>query len=179
MSLRILASAVLLAALALAPLAVTGKPAASQAGRPLAAKLDRSRAGTLAPPVKFTTRDGDAATVANFRGKPVLVNLWATWCAPCIAELPDLDELAENRRASLTVLTISQDLGGWRAIDKFWTTGKFERIVPRLDAQGNYAQAVGAAGLPVSILYDAKGREVWRINGPVKWTSAEAAAALR
>jgi len=159
--------------------AVTGKPAGSQAARPLAAKLDRKNAGKLAPAVKFTTRDGDSATVADFRGKPVLVNLWATWCAPCIAELPDLDALAENRRANLTVLTISQDLGGWRAVDKFWTAGKFERIVARLDSQGNYAQAVGAAGLPVSIFYDARGREVWRVNGPVKWASAEAAAALR
>ena len=50
--------------------------------------------------------------------------------------------------------------------------------MPRLDAQGNYAQAVGAAGLPVSILYDAKGRELWRVNGPVKWTSAEIGALL-
>ena len=169
---------VLFAALVVAPLAVTGKPAASQAARPLAAKLDRRFAGTPAPAVKFTTRDGASASVADFRGRPVLVNLWATWCAPCIAELPDLDALAANRR-SLAVLTISQDLGGWRAVDKFWTTRKFDSIVPRLDAQSNYAQAVGAAGLPVSILYDARGREVWRVNGPVKWMSAEVAALLK
>ena len=155
-----------------------GKPAASQGAGSFAARLDRSKAGTAAPKVKFVMRDGSSASVADFRGKPVLVNLWATWCAPCIAELPDLDEMAEGRRG-LTVLAISQDLGGWRAVDKFWTTGKFERLVPRLDAQGNFAQAVGAAGLPVSILYGADGRERWRVNGPVEWTSAPVAAALR
>ncbi len=154
-----------------------GNPGASQ-GKPLAARLDRSQAGKPAPAVRFEMRDGSSASVADFRGKPVLVNLWATWCAPCIAELPDLDEMAEGR-PGLTVLAISQDLAGWRAIDKFWTVGKFEKLVPRLDKAGNYAVAVGARGLPVTILYDARGREVWRLNGPAAWTSAEAAAVLK
>ena len=160
-----------------APAAADRGNAAASQGKPFAQRLDRSHAGTPAPTVKFTTHDGTPATLADFKGRPVLVNLWATWCAPCIAELPDLDGLAGQGK--LAVLTISQDLGGWRAVDKFWTPGKFKTLTPRLDAPGNYAQAVGAAGLPVSIFYDAQGREVWRINGPAKWTSTEVVAALR
>lgn len=154
-----------------------GNPGASQ-GKPLAQRLDRSHAGKPAPAVRFEMRDGTTASVADFKGKPVLVNLWATWCAPCIAELPDLDEMADGNRG-LVVLAISQDLAGWRAVDKFWTVGKFERLVPRLDKSGNFAQAVGAQGLPVTIRYDAAGREVWRVNGPAAWTSPAAAAVLK
>ena len=145
-----------------------GKAAASQGQGP---KVDRSHAGTPAPSVGFEMRDGKTAKVADFKGKPVLVNLWATWCAPCIAELPALDEMAEKKAKTLTVLPVSQDLGGWRSVDKFWTVGKFEALEPRLDKAGNYAVAVGAAGLPVSILYDAQGKEVWRIAGPAEWNS--------
>ena len=155
-----------------------GKAAGSQGGVALS-KLDRSHAGTVAPDVAFLSRDGTSAKVADFKGKPVLVNLWATWCAPCIAELPEIDEMAQGETKRLTVLTISQDLGGWRAVDKFWTPGKFETITPRLDQKGNFATAVDAQGLPVSVLYDARGREVWRVNGPLKWTSAAVLSALR
>ncbi len=155
------------------------KAGASQGAKPFAARLDRSHAGTPAPAVKFLMRDGSTASVADFRGKLVLVNLWATWCAPCIAELPDLDGFMGGHSRDMTVLAISEDMGGWRAVDRFWTTDKFAHLVARLDAPGAYAQAVGAAGLPVSILYDAAGRERWRVNGPVKWTSPEVAAALR
>ena len=159
-----------------------GKAATSQGGaKPAGAlsKIDRRYAGQAAPIVAFQMRDGSTSRVADFKGRPVLVNLWATWCAPCIAELPDLDDMATARKGRLAVLPISQDLGGWRAVDKFWTTGKFETLTPALDSQGNFAQAIGAAGLPVSILYDAKGREVWRVNGPLKWDSVAVAALLR
>jgi thiol-disulfide isomerase/thioredoxin len=150
----------------------------SPAGVPLR-KLDRSHAGTAAPDVTFLSRDGTTAKVADFKGKRVLVNLWATWCAPCIAELPELDAMAQGEIMRLTVLTISQDLGGWLAVDKFWSPGKFETITPRLDKQGNFATAMKAQGLPVSVLYDARGREVWRVNGPMKWTTPAVLAALR
>ena len=154
-----------------------GKAGASQ-GKPLAERLDRSHAGQLAPKVAFEMRDGTSATVASFAGKPVLVNLWATWCVPCIAELPALDAMATGHQG-LVVLAVSQDLGGWHAIDKFWTDGKFETLVPRLDKAGNFAQAIGAGGLPMSIRYDAKGREVWRIAGPVEWNAPATAAVLK
>ncbi|QMW23292.1 TlpA family protein disulfide reductase [Sandaracinobacteroides saxicola] len=143
----------------------------------LAAKIDRSQAGKPAPTVPFEMSNGGATkTVADFRGKPVLVNLWATWCAPCIKEMPALDTLAKTLGDRVTVLAVSQDMEGWRAVDKFFTPGKFTTVKPQVDSAMAYGAAIGAKGLPVTILYDAAGKEVWRINGDYDWASAEAEA---
>ncbi|MCA3254576.1 MAG: TlpA family protein disulfide reductase, partial [Alphaproteobacteria bacterium] len=69
-----------------------------------AGKLDRRNAGKPAPAVSFTTRDGKSQTLADYRGKPVLVNLWATWCRPCVAEMPALDIMAQRLAGRVTVL---------------------------------------------------------------------------
>ncbi len=156
----------------------TVKAATPQASAARLNTIDRSHAGAAAPSVRFETRDGKPASLADFAGKRVLVNLWATWCAPCIAEMPELDRLAKARGAALTVLAISQDMEGWRAVEPFLAKRKFTALLPRLDQPGNFAEAVKARGLPVSILYDEKGREIWRVAGTLKWTSAEVLAAL-
>lgn len=128
--------------------------------------LDRSQAGTPAPTVAFERRGGAKATLADFKGKRVLVNLWATWCAPCIAEMPALDALA-TRSSQLTVLPISQDMEGWRVVEDFFKPGKFKTLTPVLDQPGSFAEAIKARGLPMSVLYDEQGREVWRVAGTV------------
>src|SRR3546814_5631496 len=75
-------------------------------------EVDRSHKGEAAPTVTFTAPDGKTVTLADFKGTPVLLNLWATWCAPCVAELPTPDALAVPTGAALQVLTVSQDLDG-------------------------------------------------------------------
>lgn len=178
MSLRVVIGTLLLAA---AP-AITGSHAAAQAtapAKPVLSKIDRSHAGEAPPKVMFELRGGKTTSVAAFKGKPVLVNLWATWCVPCLAEMPEIDRLAAAQAGRLVVLPISQDLEGWRAVDKFFKPTRFRTLVPYLDQPGNYAVAMEAKGLPLSILYGADGREKWRVNGPLKWTSPEVAAALR
>lgn len=140
--------------------------AAAQSSAP---KLDRRHAGKPAPTDAFIDHAGHTITLAAFRGHPVLVNLWATWCAPCKAEMPALDRFAARAKGRVTVLPISQDLGGWHAADGFFTPGKFPALTPYLDKQNALALKLDAAGLPVSILYDAQGREVWRVAGPVDW----------
>ncbi len=86
------------------------QPAASPAGGELSGTIDRSRKGSELP--DFTLRDASGKTVelASFKGRPLLINLWATWCAPCVAELPMLNQLAKEREGQMKVLTISQDL---------------------------------------------------------------------
>ena len=148
-------------------------PPASAAG-----KIDRSQAGKPGPAAAFVDRADKPLRLADFAGQPVLVNLWATWCAPCLAEMPALDRLAAREEGKLVVLPISQDLEGWRAVDKFFAPGKFTALTPYLDQPNEWALAVGAKGLPVSILYDAHGRELWRVNGPLEWDQPEAAALL-
>lgn len=161
------------------PQGAAGTEAASApppAARP--GTIDRSQAGKAGPTATFVDRAEKPLRLADFAGQPVLVNLWATWCAPCLAEMPALDRLAAREKGKLVVLPISQDLEGWRAVDKFFAPGKFKGLTPYLDQPNEWALAVGAKGLPVSILYDAQGRELWRVNGPLEWDKPEVAALL-
>ncbi len=171
----------LLAALASPPtrgIAATPQPPSGvrQLGR-----IDRSHAGEPAPPIAVEAQGGTTTTVAALVAaahRPVLVNLWATWCVPCRAEMPALDALAKARGAKLVVLPVSEDLEGWRAVSRFFTPARFPALTTWVDQPGSYAVKLGVAGLPVSILYGADGREKWRVNGPLKWGSAEVAALL-
>lgn len=147
-------------------------PPAAQGG------LDRSQAGTPAPTISFHDPQGRPVTLAAFRGRPVLVNLWATWCAPCIVEMPSLDRLAA-RGGDLQVLALSQDLEGRDKVDRFFREQGYGTLQPFLDQDMAFMTAIGAGTLPVTILYDAQGREVWRKTGIAEWDGAEAAGWLR
>lgn len=140
-------------------------------------KVDRSRAGTAAPEASFEDPAGEPVTLADFRGKPLLVNLWATWCAPCIAEMPTLDALAAKGR-NLEVLAVSQDLEGAKKVDGFFAARKFKALEPYLDTEMALMGGLKVATLPTTILYDAEGREVWRMTGIEDWTGVRAAGLL-
>jgi thiol-disulfide isomerase/thioredoxin len=141
-------------------------------------EIDRTHAGTKAPDAAFMQRNGVSRHMSDFAGRPVLVNLWATWCAPCVAEMPALDRMSLQAK-EVAVLPVSQDLAGWSAVDRFFTPGKFQALVPYLDQPNAFALAVGARGLPMSILYDEEGREVWRVAGPLEWDTPEVIAMVR
>lgn len=179
-ALRVVIVSLLLVAAPAAAYAVKGNAAPSQPAAKAfrVGQLDRSHAGDRPPNVPFETRGGKVLRVADFKGRAVLVNLWATWCVPCRAEMPELDALAKARAGKLTIVPVSADLEGWRAVAKYFTPAKFPNLQPYLDQPGNFPQAMGATGLPVSILYGPDGRERWRVNGPLKWGSAQVAAAL-
>lgn len=139
--------------------------------------IDRSHAGEPGPmAVTWEMKGGTKQRLADHKGMKMLVNLWATWCAPCIAEMPALDKLAGE--VPVMVLPISQDMEGWQAVDKFWGNGKFQNIETGLDQPGSYAEAVKARGLPVTILYDEEGKEIWRVAGTLDWDSAEVRKAI-
>jgi len=138
-------------------------------------RLDRSNAGDPAPDFAFTAPDGSDVTLADFRGRPVLLNLWATWCAPCIAEMPTLDALAAREGDSLTVLTLSQDFDGSKVLPFFRERG-LTHLQPYRDEEMQFSLAM-QTNLPTTILYDSDGNEVWRMLGGMNWTG-EAAAAL-
>ena len=166
-------------AVAAGSIATSGNAAPSQP--PRLGAIDRGHAGEAAPAIALEAQDGRTTTVAALVAaahRPVLVNLWATWCVPCRAELPALDALAKAR-PGLLVLPVSEDLEGWRGVAKVFAPGRFASLATWVDQPGNYAVKLGVAGLPVSILYGADGRERWRVNGPLKWDSPAVAAALR
>ncbi|WP_245409677.1 TlpA family protein disulfide reductase [Allosphingosinicella vermicomposti] len=135
--------------------------------------IDRSQAGKAAPDTAFQGPDGEEVTLADFAGKPVLANLWATWCAPCIAELPTLDALA--RRGDVQVVLISQDMGGREAVDAFFAKRPLKVLESHLDGDAALMMALNTSTLPTTILYDSEGKEVWRMVGEKDWAGEEAA----
>lgn len=141
-------------------------------------QIDRSHAGEAAPDAPFVAPDGSATSLAKFRGKPLVVNLWATWCAPCIKEMPTLDALAEREGAAASVLVVSQDLTGAKAVAPFFAQRKFKRLEPYLDSENALATALGAQTLPVTVIYDARGIEVARVVGAMSWDGDRAAGLL-
>ena len=136
--------------------------------------VDRSHKGEAAPATSFKGPDGKALTLADFKGKPVLLNLWATWCAPCIAEMPQLDALAVREAGKLQVLTVSQDLEGAAKVTPFFAKGGYQALKPYLDDQAALSTHY-QVNLPATILYDSTGHEVWRYSGGQDWTGAAAA----
>lgn len=139
--------------------------------------LDRSHKGKPAPTVAFRGPDDAPATLADFRGRPLLVNLWATWCAPCVAEMPTLDALATNSGDRMHVVAVAQDLQGAVIVDPWFQKARLKALQPYLDPENSLLDAYNAA-LPTSVLYDAEGREVWRIVGAIDWQGAKATALL-
>ena len=103
------------------------------------------------------------------------VNLWATWCVPCITEMPMLDELAAELGESVRVVTVSEDMTGAEAVEPFFAARNLSNLPKWMDPKNDLAVAYGGgAGLPLTVLYDAQGKEVWRILGGYDWSSAEA-----
>ena len=150
---------------------------APPAGKASATGFDRSHKGEAAPAVAFIAPDGRRVTFAAFKGKPLLVNLWATWCAPCVAEMPTLDAAAGKLGDRVRVLTVSQDLDGAKKVAPFFAARRFEHLQPYLDPEIALSTAY-QANLPATILYDARGREVWRRLGGYEWNTPEALAAI-
>lgn len=137
-------------------------------------KIDRSHAGTEAPAMPFVGPEGGPATLTQFRGKPLLVNLWATWCAPCIAEMPTLDRLAAREKDWLQLIVISQDMAGKRAVDPYFEKAKFTMLKPYLDKENVLMLALKSETLPTTLFYDAEGKELWRVVGAMNWEGPEA-----
>jgi thiol-disulfide isomerase/thioredoxin len=138
--------------------------------------VDRTHKGTPAPDTNFNDPDGKQTSLAKLSGKPTLVNLWATWCAPCVKELPTLDRLSKDRD-DLRVIAISQDDGPHPSVVAFLKS-KAPDLAPNQDSKMALSGKLGAEVLPTSILFDANGKEVWRYVGDLDWTSPEAAKLL-
>jgi thiol-disulfide isomerase/thioredoxin len=142
--------------------------------------VDRSHKGQPAPDTVFNDPDGGEISLAEFRGVPTLVNLWATWCAPCVKELPTLDRLSESyaKDGSLGVIAVSQDSGPHPSVVAFLEMHKIRDLGAYQDSKMGLSGALGVEVMPTTILFDANGKEVWRYVGDLEWTSEEAARLL-
>ena len=156
-------------------------PAASASSAPdtgvdVIGKLVRDHKGEAAPTAGFTGPDGKPLTLASFAGKPVLLNLWATWCGPCKAEMPTLDKVAGEGKVQ--VVTVSQDLDGKAAVDSYLAKAGLKAVKAYTDKDLHMSAAFGNPSLPTTILYDGSGKEVWRMIGGMDWTSPTARGLL-
>ena len=117
-------------------------------------------------------------SLAEYRGKWVLLNFWATWCAPCRAEMPSLQRLAEAM-PEIAVVPVATGRNAVPQIGKFYEEAGVTSLPVLRDPKSGLARAMGVLGLPVTVILDPEGREVARLIGDAEWDSAAAQAVLR
>lgn len=152
---------------------------AAEGSKTPAGVVERKFAGTPLPALQLRDPAGKVLDLGAQDG-PVLVNLWATWCGPCVIEMPQLDRLAGELEGEVRVITISQDLTGADAVTPFFAEKGFARLEPWLDPDTQMSAQFSPEGvLPLTILFDATGKEVLRVAGGYEWDSPEAIAMIR
>jgi len=156
--------------------------------RPLAtgeiAALNIAKTPRLATAVKFKALDGAERSLADFKGRAVLLNLWATWCVPCRAEMPALDKLqAEAGGPKFEVAAVNIDTARVERVGKFLDEIGVSHLARYADHSGDAFEmlrlAGKALGLPTTLLIDAEGCEIGVVAGPANWASPEAVKAVQ
>lgn len=150
----------------------TAEPAASPgAGTATMALHDAARE---LPDLRFEDGSGKKFSLADFRGRLVLVNLWATWCGPCREEMPTLDRLqAALGGSDFEVVALSIDRAGIGVVETFYADIGVKNLARYIDASGKVAQELSALGLPTTLLIDRQGREIARHVGPAEWDTPQ------
>lgn len=127
------------------------------------------------PEIAFTDAKGEARTLKDWQGRVVLLNLWATWCAPCRKEMPGLARLQkELGSAKFEVVALAVDRAGAQAAAKFLGSIEAKELALYVDATARSGTTLRAVGMPTTLLIDGQGREIGRLTGPAEWDSAEA-----
>ena len=133
-----------------------------------------------APALAFRDADGAALDAGKFDGRVVLVNFWATWCGPCVREMPSLLRLHRKLGGdAFTVIALSQDRKGFDVIKPFIAQHKLEALPVFHDPRARTALALKVRALPTSVLLDRRGRELGRLTGHAEWDTDEAVALIR
>ena len=143
--------------------------------------VDRSHRGKPFPDVKFLQDDEDGTGemgIHSLLGEPTLINFWASWCAPCIKELPTLKALDRSHKFAGPIIPLNQDSGTQDSVRAFMGKYGVEELGNYQDPKMKVGEALGVEVLPTTILFDADGKEVWRYVGDLDWTDPEAARLL-
>lgn len=139
---------------------------------------DRPR--PLPATLRFVRGDGQAMTLGDLRGRAILLNVWATWCAPCRDEMPALDRLqAALGNEGFEVVALSIDRQGVSAVEPFYRQLGLRSLGIYVDPTGGAGRELGAVGIPTTLLIDREGMEVARKVGPAEWDSPGIAGAIR
>ena len=130
--------------------------------------------------VRFTAADGSARSLADYAGKGIVLNLWATWCVPCVAEMPSLAAFASVvAKNGIVVLPLSSDRGGAEIVSKFYKELGVANLPVLLDPKSAAAHALNVRGIPTTLIIDRQGREVAWTEGSVDWATDAAVATIR
>lgn len=147
-----------------------------------AAGIDRFKSGEAKPikPFAFVDGEGRKTELADFAGRTVLLNLWATWCVPCVKEMPSLDRLqATLGGRDFRVVALSVDRGGRDTVEPFLKKLGIMNLEVYLDPPNASMSALGPRGLPTTLLVGPDGKELGRVEGGVEWDSPEVVTFLR
>jgi len=118
--------------------------------------------------------DGDILDLENFKDKIVLINYWATWCLPCIQELPSLDSLQQSLGGkSFTVIAINLDRGGKRAANRTIKRLNLKHLSLYLDQDSKSVKILGVRYMPTTFLFDRKGRQIGKLEGKAEWNDKD------
>ncbi len=165
---------------------VTSRPAPATAGAPnsqddagkpsgkMVAFVKKAEPQSL-PDISFADGDGKTLALSSFKGRTILLNLWATWCAPCREEMPSLDRLQQALGSDkFEVVALSLDRQGVEASKKFLADVKATALKLYVDPTAKQGLALKLVGMPTTILVDKDGREVGRLAGGAEWDSEDA-----
>jgi thiol-disulfide isomerase/thioredoxin len=155
--------------------------------KPLAADLPKllQELTPVSPPAEppdgvFVTADGASHHLGEFKGRGMVVNLWATWCAPCVAEMPSLAALSKALAPQdIAVLPLSSDRGGADAVRAWFQDHNITGLPVLLDPKGALARAFNARGIPTTVVINTAGLMVARLEGAADWAAPEAQALVR
>ena len=143
-------------------------------------RLTRTDPPTIPAAAEFQDGDGMPRTLGDYAGRGLVVNLWATWCVPCVVEMPELQALARKVAGDgILVLPLSSDRGGAEVVRRFYAANRIDALPVLLDPRGEAARAWGSRGLPTTLVIDRQGRERGRVEGAIDWASAATIAELK
>jgi thiol-disulfide isomerase/thioredoxin len=132
------------------------------------------------PAVRFMDASGRGMTLEDFRGRVVVLNLWATWCTPCVAEMPMLDRLQQQLGdGDAIVVALSIDRGGKEAVQEFYQKTGVTHLKVFVDPTMRAQSDLGLLGLPTTLIIDREGRERGRLVGPAEWDDEAAVDLVR
>ncbi len=145
----------------------------------LGESLEELNPPAAVPDGVFVTRDGSSHHLSEFQGRGMVVNMWATWCAPCVAEMPSLEILAKALAPKdIAVLPLSSDRGGADVVAKWFQSHGIAALPVLLDPKGAMARAFKARGIPTTVIINKSGAMVARLEGAADWGTPEAAALI-
>ncbi len=137
--------------------------------------ITRLPSGATLPAIQFFTPDNQKLTLAHYRGKGIVFNLWATWCGPCVAELPTLDRLAKILAAKdILVLPVSSDAGGAASVRSFYDSHGINHLPILLDPGGVILQSWHVPGIPLTVIFDRNGHPRAKLLGATDWSKPQA-----